>query len=458
MVRRMDPRLHDRDHEVALSQIGGTRPGRKARTFSAFCLLFALACNGITGPSGPPYLAVVATIVAPTPAAAGVQYRYHVRQITLSEDTSVAPIDTVIKLKPYDTLIVSLQPATYVVDIGGLPPQCKSREGQQIVPIAPNTNTTLVRYFVVCTPELLMSVRADGPRDSEYVYHLVDAAGHEQTGLVRSRDTLEFEGLPPGRTTVDLGGVAPNCIVSSDGGSRQSVVIDSAGGAHLDFAVWCSDLAHSPTLASVHWSYVNGVAGLVFTGIDHDRDIDRYYWDITDCRRNSILGGKRLIGGLYAGRTLNRDTITVLGAFETGLTDADLAGRCGVIWLFDRAGNSSFISEQELRKSQRAPTAAVFNAYYVATSAVRVDLAADDPDHDFLGTFVVYHLRDGSFGPPNGVPDVAFLHNLVGDLGSLVPDFPMGGVYTYEKFYAVVVYLLDAQGNVTRLEDDDLFY
>src|SRR6185437_3868388 len=111
--------------------------------------------------------------------------------------------------------------------------------------------------------------------------------------------------------------------VTSDGGAHRTVNIDPAGGAHVDLVVHCSDPAHQPHVLAVHATYRDGVAGLVFRGGDPDRDIDRYFWDLTDCRRNSLLPSGRLqLGGLRAGRTENRDTITVLVAFDVGLPDS----------------------------------------------------------------------------------------------------------------------------------------
>jgi hypothetical protein len=98
----------------------------------------------------------------------------------------------------------------------------------------------------------------------------------------------------------------------------------------------------------------------------------------------------------------------------------------------------------------------LFNAHFLGILALRTDLAVQDPDGDFLGVFVKMQMRDGAVGAPNGAPDSRFF-NYIGELGSSVPDVSLAAPFTYDKYQAVIVYLLDAQGNVTRLEDDDLF-
>jgi hypothetical protein len=103
-----------------------------------------------------------------------------------------------------------------------------------------------------------------------------------------------------------------------------------------------------------------------------------------------------------------------------------------------------------------APAASAFNAYSVGTTAVRTQLAAFDADGDFVGTFVAARLRDGVLSPPDGVPDVG-IYSVAGYLGDAVPDLPLGSRIQYGDVYAVIVYLIDDAGNVTRLEDSDVF-
>jgi hypothetical protein len=237
------------------------------------------------------------------------------------------------------------------------------------------------------------------------------------------------------------------------------VQIDSGGGAEVDFGVRCADPAHRPHILSLKASYHDGVAGLVFRAADADRDLERYVWDLTDCRRTSIFpNGAGTRSGLSGGRTANYDSVTVLTTFDVAFPDSAMADKCAALWLADSQGNPSEVIEVPLRASGRPPRATIFNAHFLGTNLLRTELVADDPDSDFVGVFVQVRLRDGSLGQPDGTPDVAYF-NTVGYLGSAVPDVPLGnGHLNYDSFYSVIVYLLDTQGNFTRLEDSDLFH
>ena len=71
------------------------------------------------------------------------------------------------------------------------------------------------------------------------------------------------------------------------------------------------------------------LAALRTEAADPDGDVERYFWDITDCQGKSVLpGGGRTRRGLFGDRISGEDTATVFGAIELGLPDADLQGRC----------------------------------------------------------------------------------------------------------------------------------
>ncbi len=387
---------------------------------------------------------------------AGTRYHYRVH-----EYSGQIPIDTVVSVAPTDTVILSLPAATYVVDLDGVPSQCRVRDGlERLVLIAANTNTTALRYFVVCQPQLLLSVFVDGPDSGQpFVYHVEDAAGQQRLGLIRANDTLEFEGLATGEATVDLGNVPDRCITVNNGGNARRVSIDSVGGVEVDFLVRCADPIHRPHIESLHATYHDGALGIVFHASDPDRDIERYIWDLTDYRRTSLLpNGSSTRSGLGGGRTANFDTMTVLATFEIGLPDSAVTGKCAALWLADTQGNPSEVVEVPLGAGGRAPGASVFNAHFLGTDVLRTDLTATDPDGDFVGVFVQVRLRDGTLGIPDGNEDIAYF-NTVGYLGDAVPDVPLGsGRLPYDAFYAEIGYLMDARGNFTRIEDADLFH
>ncbi len=418
-----------------------------------------LACRDLVAPARkPPYLAIVNQIVAPSQAAIGTQYVYHVRELS-----GTLGIDTLVVAAPRDTVILPLPPATYVVDLSGVPPTCKARnQGRAAVLIAPNTNTSIVRYFITCQSQLTVTVATDGgAADSLYVYHLTTSTGAQHLGLLRANDTLVFFQLAAGDAAFDLADVAANCDVTSDGGASRRIPIDSLGGAELDFRVVCSDPERRPHILSTHTTYHDGVGGLTFQATSPDRDVDRFVWDVTDCHRTSILpGGPRIRGGLAGGRTTNQDSITAVSAFEIGLPDSLVRGACAALWVIDSRGNMSPIVEAPIGSGGgRPPVAPLFNAHFEGPQILHTDLTVTDPDGDFLGLFVAYRLRDGVLGPPDGIPDLAYASsNKAGLLGDQVPDLLIGKApFTYDNFYAMILYLFDAQGNFTRLEDADLF-
>ena len=478
MVRRVDPWVDERHDEVAVIERepgrGVARPRHSATvgqggffgSRSARLLYAALGgvcaaatvggCREIIEPAvQPPYLAIVAQVIG-APDAGGVQYHYHVRELS-----GTLGVDTVVRVAPSDTVILSLRPATYTVDVTGIPPHCAVRDGTlRAVQIAEGTNTTLVRYFIACLADLTVTVLADGvDLDSDFVYHLAAADGSELLGILHARDTIVVPQLAPGPAVFDLANVSTNCTVTSDGGTHRVISIDTAGGVELNIRIVCADPARRPNVEAVGVSAAGGVIGLYLRATDPDSDIDRFSWDLTDCRRNSLLpGGARQRGHLSTGRTAYQDTITVVSAFEISLPDSAVGGaRCGAVWVADQEGNVSPVVEVPLTTSGTAPVATQFNAHFLGTGYLRTDLAAQDVDGDFVGSFIAYRLRDGVLGPPDGVPDVGY-YNTAGLLGSTIPDLPLGtGVLTYDNFYGVVVYLIDARGLVTRLEDADLF-
>ena len=155
-----------------------------------------------------------------------------------------------------------------------------------------------------------------------------------------------------------------------------------------------------PRVACFTGSYFEGTAGFVLRVADIDRDVERCGWDVTDCQRRSVLpGGLRRRGG-FSGvpHVSDVDTAVIVGAFDTGMTDAQLANRCMLVWVADERGNVSEILEIPFakRRRERSPSALIFNATYLGTTAMRVSLDVVDPDNDYVGVLVVYNTRGGT--------------------------------------------------------------
>ncbi len=407
--------------------------------------------------SGPPYLAIITRTEAPSGDAPQPGYRYRVTESSLS-----LGLDTTVAVAASDTVLLSVPPATYQVEIADLPPECRVQANatKQSAVLVAETNTAILRFVVFCRAQLVIENLTSGQQlDETFVYRIEGPDGAEQIGLIGANDTVIVGDLAPGRHAVRMGHVAENCEVVSDGGSSQSVRILPTGGADLAFRVACSDPAARPILRSAVASYRDGVNGFVLYATDPDRDIDRYFWDLTDCRRRSLIGdGGRTRGGLSGGRTGGRDSVVVIGWYELGLPDSVATAGCAAVRVVDKFGNSSGIIEAPLApRPGSAPFPTRFNASFLDLVAIRTELEADDADGDFLGFFGTARLADGTLGPTDGRPDIG-IFNTAGYLGTAVPDVPLGsGRPTFAAYQAVILYLFDRAGHFSRIEDADLF-
>jgi hypothetical protein len=406
--------------------------------------------------SGPPYLAILTTTEAPPGIVSTGGYRYRVKESSLS-----LGLDTVITVGAIDTLLLSVPPATYEVSIADVPPECRVQANatKQSAVLVAETNTAILRFVVFCRAQLVIENLTSGQQpDDAFVLRIDGPSGGQRVDLIGAQDTVLLDGLEPGRTTVRLGHVAQNCEVVSDHGPVREVVVTATGGVDLAFRVACSDPAARPTLKEVAASYQGGVNGFVLHAVDPNRDIERYFWDLTDCHRNSLIGdGGRTRGGLSRGRTGNLDSIVVIGLHEVELPDSIATRGCVALRVEDVFGNSSAIVEAPLRPRGGAkPFPLAFNASLFDQIAIRTLLLADDPDGDYLGFFGTARLNDGTLGPTDGRSDIG-IFNTAGYLGTTVPEVPLGsGRPVGQAYQAIILYLFDRTGQFRRIEDSDL--
>jgi len=416
------------------------------------------ACSSASEPPapGPPFLAIVTKLQQGTPFDSAGTYVYRVRNLSVG----TAPLDTIIRATPRDTVILSLPASTYSVRLDSLPPTCDSRRGrEELVVLDPQSNTGLARFLLFCNATLAISVETQGPTEAaEYVWSATSEDGTSQSGVVGATGADFADGLPAGTYQVALGLVPTACVATNSGGLRQRVVVPDGGGARVNFRIVCSNPAQAPVVRSFHWSYHDSTAGFVAVLTDPDRDAASYTFDITDCAGTSILpGGALFEDHLDAGRTARQDTLTIVGAFEVNLPADQVAGRCGFFRGDDVRGNSTARIELPLETIAGAPPVAdEFNARLNGETLLHVALTASDPDSDFVGTFAALRLRDGTLHPPDG-HDELVIYNIQGFLGTQLPDVPLGSRFSFTDVYAVIVYLIDAQGHFTRLEDGDTF-
>ncbi len=411
------------------------------------------ACSNAAEPSsaGPPYLAIVAK---PQGTQLAQQYRYHVRDLS-----TLKMLDTTITAAPTDTIILSVAPSTYSIELQDLPTQCRSRYGTTDVLVIPEgTNTALSRFFVVCGASLSITVNTTGvANDSMYVWQVSGAAA-EAHGVVGANSAVLLPELPAGTYTVSLQHVSSNCTFVNDGGSSRTVTVSEDGGTDVSFNAICSSPTQRPSILSFNPSYHDGAGVFIARVTSPNRNLTNYYWDITDCHGASVLpGGVRVRGGLLDGRTGFADSATIIGAFEVGLPDAELAGRCASLRVDDNFGNTSVTVEQPLRdEAGSRPGVSDFNAVLNGPDVLKTHFSVADPEGDQVGFFVAAVLRDGILGPPDGKQDIG-IYNTPGYLGTQVPDLPLGNSIAYTDVYGIILYVVDARGNFTRIEDMDTF-
>jgi hypothetical protein len=428
-----------------------------ARFCAAAVMPFLLACQDSTSPPGPPYLAIVTTLIGLGGASTPIEVEYRVRDLagTLRAQRRV-------RVSPNDTVILSVPPSSYQVGIEGLPGRCRASSGSvRSISLSDADNTGIVRFTVQCLGVVSVAVVASGRAlDSGYVFRLRHEDGTEYTGTVAANDTVSVDEAGAGEYTVRLGGVAGNCTIVSDGGALQHVSAAATGGANVAFRVVCSEYANRPQLLSLVGGYDRGASIFSFRVWDPDGDIDGYVWDITDCQGTSVLPDKRerTRRGIRTGRAQLSDTLEVVGAYELGLADSAMVGRCTEVRAFDERGNTSVVLQHRIGSATGfAPTIRFFNSVLQGTSSVTSLLLASDPENDIIGHFVLIRLRDGVLGPPDGKADLGSM-DPAGYLGLDVPIIPtIGGRIQWDDVLSVIAYVIDAKGNVIRVEDSDIF-
>jgi hypothetical protein len=439
-----------------------TRPLRAAVALLA--VLASCSSDGLLGtPTDggmrPPYLAVIVFVDAPPGINSRGPYQFRVRELS-----GQLGVDTSFRASPKDTIIFHVKPASYRIDVSDVPTTCGVRNGTaQSIVVPENSNTSLVRFYITCSPALVVAAYTDGSNpDPDYVLTIRDSTGTETATVIPANDTVRFEGLRAGSYSVALRHVADNCLVISDGGDQLSVKVSATGGAFVPFRVVCSEEKRRPRVLNVVASYANGSIGYVIKANDPDGDIERSFVDITDCNRKSLLpaGGFRRGGFSGFPNVARKDTSTIIGGYDIATSDALFRNRCLAVWVADERGNHSPWMEIPIpaRDPARAPTTTNFNARLNGIRGIQVAFTPIDPNQDYLGVFFAYLLRDGIISfPADGQYD-RLVSRPPGILGNLIDELAVGiGYGVWSDYIGVVAYLVDRAGNVTRIEDLDLF-
>jgi len=403
--------------------------------------------------------------------------------LSVSETSGTLGIDVTERIAPNDTIVLSVPPATYDVKIDGLPLACQAREGtaQRSVIFEPGQTTT-VRFVLTCASLLTVRTASDGTLlDDDFVVRHTDPAGRTTSRLIAPNDTVRLDDIAPGPNRIELLHVSPRCVVMTDGGTDQRVDIELNRPQVVDFRLRCTDPALAPETVHFGSSYRDSVSVFYLEAVDPDPngpaeppfpDLDRYIWNLTDCRTRSILGdpsrfdrqGFSVSGLSRPGSPLaGADTVRVATVLRVGLPDGSVQDACTSMRVEDWRGNSSGVVLDRIGDEVGSPPrVAWFDVRPTRSGSatfLTFDLVAEDPDDDFAASFVFFVFHDGTFGQEDGQPEILSLR-LEGFRGSEITDLLMttpsfNRNFTPDDILRVIVYATDREGNFTTAFDED---
>jgi hypothetical protein len=407
---------------------------------------------------GPPYLAIVPRwSTSPEAALAGAAARYRVTMLS-----TPSTLDTTFVIGVRDTVILSVDPATYQIELDNVPDRCPVRDGgRRVAVVAPGASTAIVRYSITCRLMLTVQLSMQGINPPTNLRWRLVGDRVSRLGNAAPNDTLIFDDIPPGPYSIELREMPSNCqITTPSKDNKTSFDISAAGNRFVQVAVECYDPPARPRIINAYSSYADGAAALYVKYFDRQFDGDAVTWDITNCSGVSLLPTgsvtRRVItsGGLFL-----RDTMEFGIVLEPTFTASVAANACSRIRLIDRSGNSSEIIEQPLNFTRgTAPRFTTFNSIFVGFGAIETTLSADDAEQDIAATVIGYTLRDGALGnPPNGAEDKIFARS-IGFPGLTVPRVQIGtaSLPPATDWRSTFVYIIDRGGNFARLQDRDL--
>jgi hypothetical protein len=420
--------------------------------------LGSLACESApTGPDGG-FLVVLTNSTGPPEIDRGGDWVLRVRELS----GEIFP-DTTILVQPVDTVILEVPLATYFTTLTGVPDACSVRGGpiqQGLVPEAGTTRT--IRYAVDCFSYLVVRTQTVGQAlDSAFVYRIAYPDGRSTFGRAEPTDTIRPDGVVEGRYRVDLAHVARNCVVTSNGGRERRLTVSPPRSTTVSFTVVCNDEVFRPRILKVGATVRDTLGAFYLEATDPGSpgavtfpDIDRYVWDLTDCRQNSMLReGAVERSGLFSQtqRTRGQDTVRINLMMYVELADPDLPPRCVSLRVVDFDGNTTEVVEKRLSTPAGSPPViAAFDARLVGPvddPRLSFTLEASDPDGDLAGSYLRFILDDGS----------VVNRGITGHVDTTIPDFRFRGSGLPEaRVVGVVVFAIDREGSFVLAEDYDL--
>lgn len=426
--------------------------------------LCCLACEDeTTGLGEEGFVAIITDAVGPLEVAEGAHWSVHVRELsgTIMEDT-------IVPMAPRDTVILTLPIATYIITLQGLPLPCTIRNPVQEAWVPQRGTTFTVRYRAQCSALLAIGTETVGPptlRDEAMVWRIRQGTDQIRGGTIGANDTARVDGVDPGDYTVELTHVEDNCVITSPGGRRRNVTISPPRTTFVPFGLFCSDPAWRPRLLRFESRLRDGYNVIFFEATDPGSsgqrtapDIARFRWDMTDCRGRSVRTEDPIwkTGLDLYHRTKGQDTVRVVTVFEVGelLPHEEL---CTSLFIIDGQGNSTRLVEDTLSAPVgRDPRVQGFRVVPSGPEEARYlefELDASDPDGDLAGGYLHLTYQDGTFGQPDGIPEVV-VPWVVGFLGTEVPLFdPRPYGIPLEGLQSATIFVIDRQGNFTRFTD-----
>jgi hypothetical protein len=415
------------------------------------------------------FLVVITRTDGPAEVSAGQRWTLRVKRLDFEQS-----LDTTLVITPGDTVVLRLPLDSYDVLLGGVPIACKDRSGlsRRRFLSVPN-GTAVLRYNVFCNTFLALNIGTVGARDAqldtEYVYRLLGETGEElRVGVLNPVDTVLFDDVQPGAYSLELSHIDPNCVVVTDGGRVQSFVIDPPQVAVARYQVECSKEAERPRIVHFESSYRDGQSVFYLEVVDPDPDgpgspgapdIDAYHWSITDCARHEVTGARPRRGlGQFGAPTMGADTVRVAVVVPVGLSDASMRGRCTSIRVTDLRGNTSAFIEEVIGDERGAfPVNDGSTTTYDGTNdRMLFQVRAFDADDDFAGSFQRFVFRDGTFGDPDGLPDVVSRNAFGYAAHAVVPPFVFSEFpFALDDLLSVRTTLIDRQANHTTVDDGD---
>ena len=370
--------------------------------------------------------------------------------------------DTEFQMVPVDTAIFDVPVSNYFVSIDDLPAACQPRDGYVQQRFLPEPETTITfRFNVDCSSFLVVRTTTFGQAiDSAFVYRITYPNGEAIFGKAAPTDTIRPDNLVDGDYQVDLTHVASNCVVTSGGGAHRTASVELPRSTVVDFTIICSDEEYRPEILRIGSTLRNGLNAFFLEATDPGSpgvvaypDIDDYYWDITDCRRNTLLkDGEIGRFGLYrqSSPVRGQDTVRLTVMVEPDFLDPATEPRCIALRVADNDGNTTPVVEEPLGPvSGSPPVISAFNVLEAGTHddpQLSFELTSSDPDGDLAGSYLRFILAE----------DGAAWRGITGHAGTTIPVFRYQSSFLSPEDVAEVrVFVIDEHGNFAVASDND---